>query len=105
LTHWTLTFCASTLMVLATGSSQAETTTPVTRGQLLYNTHCMACHDTQLHWRANKLADNWTALRKQVRRWQGVAKLDWSDEDITLVARYLNDTIYDYPVDKLAQRN
>ena len=104
MTHWTSTLCAGAIIALASGASQAQSAAPATRGQLLYNTHCVACHDTQVHWRTNKLADSWTQLRKQVRRWQGVANLQWSEEDITLVARFLNDTIYDYPEDKLAQR-
>lgn len=104
MTHWSATFCAGTLAMLVSGVCLAQTAPPPTRGQLLYTTHCVACHDTQVHWRANKVADNWTSLRKQVRRWQGVANLQWSEEDITLVARYLNDTIYEYPVDTLAQR-
>lgn len=103
MTHWTSTFFASAVVMLASGASLAQQAAPASRGQLLYTTHCVACHDTQVHWRANKVADNWTSLLKQVRRWQGVANLQWSEEDITLVARYLNDTIYEYPVDTLAQ--
>lgn len=78
---------------------------PATRGQLLSNTHCTAWHDTQMHWRAGKLADTWASLRKQVRSRQDVANLHWSEEDITLFARYLHNTIHHYPVDKLAQRD
>ena len=27
-----------------------------TRGQLLYGTHCIQCHTTQMHWREQRLA-------------------------------------------------
>ena len=68
-----------------------------TRGELLYSTHCIECHTTQMHWRAQRKAVDWDTLRFQVQRWQGVASLRWSDTDIDDVARYLNDTIYKFP--------
>jgi mono/diheme cytochrome c family protein len=77
-------------------AAQAQTQTP-SRGELLYTTHCVACHTTQMHWRENKLATNWDTLKAQVRRWQGVARLEWTEADVDEVARYLNDTIYRYP--------
>lgn len=71
---------------------------PATRGQLLYSTHCIECHTAQMHWRTNRQARDWDTLKAQVRRWQGVANLGWSDADIDDVARYLNDTIYRFPL-------
>ena len=65
-----------------------------TRGELLYTTHCIACHTTQMHWRDQRLATDWLGLQAQVRRWQGVAKLGWTDDDILEVTRHLNDRIY-----------
>jgi mono/diheme cytochrome c family protein len=67
------------------------------RGQLLYETHCVACHDRQMHWREQRLATDWTSLLAQVRAWQGREQLGWNDEDIAAVAGYLNDTIYRHP--------
>lgn len=67
------------------------------RGELLYNTHCVACHTTQMHWRDDKQAKDWNGIQMQVRRWQAIAGLRWSDADITEVSRYLNNTIYKYP--------
>lgn len=67
------------------------------RGALLYKTHCIACHTTQMHWRSDRLASDWTSLNTQVRRWQRNAGLQWGDADIVEVARYLNETIYKFP--------
>ena len=67
------------------------------RGAMLYDTHCITCHTTQVHWREQRLVTDWTSLRRQVRRWQGNAGLAWSDKDIDEVATYLNDTIYHLP--------
>ncbi len=64
------------------------------RGELLYTTHCIACHTTQMHWRDGRAATNWSSLAFQVRRWQGAASLGWSESDILDVCRYLNETIY-----------
>lgn len=82
-------------VLLASMAAQAQPA--ANRGQLLYTTHCVECHTTQMHWRAQRLARDMDGLRAQVRRWQGEARLQWSDEDIDAVARHLNDTIYQFP--------
>ncbi len=68
-----------------------------TRGELLYSTHCIACHSAQIHWREKKLVTDWAGLQSEVRRWQKISGLRWSDEDIAEVARYLNARHYHYP--------
>jgi mono/diheme cytochrome c family protein len=84
----------STLLALAVlAPAHAQTEAPG-RGALLYNTHCIECHSTQMHWREQRLARDWPSLKAQVRRFQGVAGLAWDDEDIAAVARHHNDTIY-----------
>jgi mono/diheme cytochrome c family protein len=70
---------------------------PLDRGAMLYQTHCIECHTAQMHWRERRLARDWPTLRMQVRRWQAVARLDWSDADIDAVTRHLNDTVYRFP--------
>lgn len=66
------------------------------RGELLYSTHCIACHTGQVHWRHNSIVTDWQSLQSQVRRWQDVSGLGWSEEDIAEVSRYLNARHYDY---------
>jgi mono/diheme cytochrome c family protein len=68
------------------------------RGELLYSTYCVACHDTQVHWREKKLVTDWKSLQTEVSRWQGIAGLAWTDDDVAAVARYLNALHYRYPV-------
>lgn len=93
---------AALLAALAGASFATQAAPPApaapTRGELLYTTHCIACHNSQMHWRDQRLATDWASLRAQVRRWQGVANLGWSDDDIRDVARHLNERIYRYPV-------
>lgn len=81
-------FFAWSLIALAQASAAQS------RGELLYATHCIACHTAQMHWREGKRATDWSSLGAQVRRWQANAMLGWSDEDILEVTRHLNDRYY-----------
>jgi mono/diheme cytochrome c family protein len=84
------------LFALAGTAAQAQPAQAQSRGEMLYSTHCIECHTTQMHWRVNKQARDWATLRAQVRRWQQTAGLGWSDSDIDDVAHHLNDTIYHF---------
>lgn len=89
-------------LALTCQALQAQTPPPPagtapSRGQMLYETHCIACHTAQVHWRDNKLATDWGSLKAQVRRWQASNGQGWNEADIVEVARYLNDTFYRYP--------
>ena len=68
------------------------------RGELLYATHCSACHTAKIHWREQKLATDWNSLKGQVRRWQASIGLNWSEEEITDVTHYLNAIHYGFTV-------
>ena len=68
-----------------------------TPGELLYSTYCIGCHTEQAHWRDKKLATDWTSLVAETRRWQTNSGLNWSQDDIESVARYLNRLHYHYP--------
>lgn len=85
------------LVAALAGTAVAQPSTTPSRGQLLYTTHCIECHNTQVHWRDQRLAGDWDGLMLQVRRWQATAALGWDDADIVEVSRHLNDTFYRYP--------
>lgn len=82
---------------LSLASAAALSQPAAGRGELLYTTHCIQCHNTQMHWREQRRARDWDGLMAQVRRWQGTAGLDWNEADVAEVARHLNDTIYKFP--------
>jgi mono/diheme cytochrome c family protein len=89
--------CAGLLLALAMlpALAQSPPTNPLSsRGALLYDNHCSACHSEQMHWRDKKVAVNWPSLKALVRRWQDEQKLAWSDADVDEVARYLNTRFY-----------
>ncbi len=67
------------------------------RGELLYTTHCVACHTKEVHWRARRLATDWPTLADETRRWQRNLGLKWTDDEVDDVVRYLNTTIYRFP--------
>ena len=75
----------------------AQPARDASRGELLYSTHCIGCHGTQVHWREKTLVTDLASLRAQVVRWQKTTDLKWSDEDIAEVTRYLNVLHYHYP--------
>ncbi|SFM65101.1 hypothetical protein [Nitrosomonas communis] len=69
-----------------------------TRGELLYLTHCIHCHNTKIHWREKKIAADWRALKAEVARWQSNMRLGWNEGEIKDVAHYLNAVYYHFPV-------
>jgi hypothetical protein len=82
------------MIATAPAAAQQQPGASPSRGELLYGTHCIACHTTEVHWRQQKLATDRASLEAQVRRWAANAGLAWSDEDIADVARFLNATQY-----------
>jgi mono/diheme cytochrome c family protein len=85
------------LVCLGNPAAAAQPKSDTPRGEMLYSTHCIACHSAQIHWRNKKIATDWDSLKAEVRRWQEVTGLVWSDDDIVGVARYLNARYYHYP--------
>lgn len=84
------------LNALPPAHAQATPERAPSRGALLYATHCIACHNTQMHWRDARVAKDWPSLKAEVRRWQAGARLAWSDEDISEVTRHLNALYYGF---------
>ncbi len=78
--------------------AHAQTEQGATLGELLYSTHCSTCHAVEIHWRAKSLSSDWSSLKVQVRRWQLNIGLGWSEDEITDVTRYLNNTYYNFTV-------
>jgi len=65
------------------------------RGEALYENHCSACHDPQVHVagearHVGTLAD----LRARVAAWSVHSGLNWSAEDVDDVTDYLNRRFY-----------
>lgn len=84
------------VMPPANGKPGSDKPQPPTasRGQLLYENHCQACHASQLHIRADRRARSIDELRGWVSRWAAVQKLNWGNEEIGAVTDYLNQRYY-----------
>lgn len=87
------------IFILSTNTAFAEsgTRTDSTRGAMLYDNHCSQCHTQQVHWRDKKIVTDWKSLVAQVDRWQRNAGLEWNENDVKEVSRYLNGEYYQYP--------
>ena len=95
---------ALALGACSTSSSTASATVAgavpdVQRGRLLYDNSCNACHTTQPHWRSKRLVATWGDLVAQVTRWQGIAGVNWTSDEIRDVAMFLNEQFYHLPCD------
>ena len=77
-------------------SSAAPEITP-TRGQMLYENHCIACHQSTAHIRRDRRANSLKALEGWVIRWSNQQQLNWSTEDVGDVVDYLNNRYYKFP--------
>lgn len=67
------------------------------RGRLLYDTHCVSCHDREVHWRDRSIVGAWSDLLVQVDRWQRNTGQRWTSAEIGDVAAYLNSLYYRLP--------
>ena len=76
----------------ATPSAQS-----VSRGQLLYENHCMACHESVVHIRHDRRVQSYKALQDQVERWSTQQQLGWSAGEIADVVDYLDRHYYKFP--------
>lgn len=89
------------LLLAASGHlASAEAAQPMrdaTRGELLYTTNCITCHQTQIHWRDKKVVKDWASLKAEIRHWEGFSQLGWTNDDVAEVAQYLNTLYYHFP--------
>lgn len=85
--------------VTAPATPSAAAAPDVQRGKLLYENNCNTCHTTQPHWRSQRLVGDWSDLVAQVTRWQGIAGLHWTSDEIRDVAIFLNEEFYHVPCD------
>jgi mono/diheme cytochrome c family protein len=67
------------------------------RGRALYETRCIACHETSVHRRASRRATDFPALRREIERWSATLGGEWRAEELDAVTIFLNDRYYRYP--------
>lgn len=66
------------------------------RGQLLYENHCMSCHESVVHIRTGRHTQSLPELRARVLHWAEYLQLHWGKEEVEDVANHLNSQYYKF---------
>jgi cytochrome c5 len=66
------------------------------RGQMLYENHCMSCHESVVHIRTQKDVKSLPQLRTKVLNWADYLKLRWGKEEVEDVVIHLNSQYYKF---------
>lgn len=64
------------------------------RGQLLYENHCMVCHTSIVHVREQRKASSREEIQVWIRRWQQELGLNWGAREVDDVSEFLNQRYY-----------
>lgn len=87
---WITLLSTTILVILPLNSWGAD------RGRLLYENHCLACHESTVHIREKRLVKNFTDIEKYARRFSKLAGVEWSDDELLQVVSYLNRKFYKF---------
>ncbi len=85
-TRWILAACFFT--------STSTLSQDISRGQLLYETHCIVCHREGLHNRKDSKVATYTDLRYQVERWSKQAGRSFTPEEEADLVEFLDAAHY-----------
>jgi hypothetical protein len=88
--------CALTATLLTLCLSASAEGADSERGKLLYENHCLDCHESLVHMRDNHKIKSIDDLRAQVIRWAQDQKLEWGESEVSDVVDYLDARYYHY---------
>lgn len=66
------------------------------RGRLLYENHCLACHESTVHIREKRKVKKYSDIENYARRFSKLAGVEWSEDELLLVVSYLNRKFYKF---------
>lgn len=69
---------------------------PESLGKMLYENHCLSCHESMVHIRGAHKAKTFSDIQYWVGRWAQELDVKWSADEIDAVVQHLNDTFYHY---------
>ena len=78
------------LVLIGSGAAAQD----VSRGQLLYETHCVVCHREGLHERQNSKVASYSDLRYQVERWTKETRRRFTPDEREDLIEFLDATHY-----------
>jgi hypothetical protein len=94
----------TTVVVLLAGLSGPALSDPagnddveIKTGEALYKANCLGCHKDEVMTRAERRVKDIAQLDSQVRLCDANLNLQWMDDDIEAVAKYLNLHFYHFP--------
>lgn len=64
------------------------------RGQMLYENHCMSCHESVVHIRERQQAESLPQLRARVLYWADYLQMRWGREEVEEVVKHLDSQYY-----------
>lgn len=67
---------------------------PPARGQMLYENHCMSCHESVVHIRSRQEAKSLPQLRAKVLHWADYLQMPWGKEEVEDVVKHLDSHYY-----------
>ena len=80
----------------AENTNAVELTVPPNRGELLFENHCLSCHESVVYVRDTRKAKNIADIRVWVVRWSEHLKLDWRTDEVNDVVDYVNQRFYQF---------
>jgi mono/diheme cytochrome c family protein len=83
---------AGLTLLLSTSAQGADSG----RGGLLYENHCLSCHESTVHVRDNHKVNSIDEIRAQVIRWAKNQMLEWGPAEIDDVVDYLDEHFYHF---------
>ena len=81
------------LFGFTTGVAGAEPDS-LARGRMLYENHCLACHESQVHIRTHHKIQSLDGVQHEVIRWAGELRLPWQASEVRDVSDYLYQRYY-----------
>ena len=84
----------STVMVSTAHAADEES------AKELYDNHCTKCHNSDVMTRNDRRVQNFQQLHAQVRRCELNLGLQWFEDDIDSMAKYLNTHFYRFKTDE-----
>jgi mono/diheme cytochrome c family protein len=85
---------SASLLLLLPLATAAQEGPDVSRGRLLYETHCATCHTERLHTRENSIIRSYGALRAEVVRRAALTNRRFSPDELEDIIEYLDRSHY-----------
>lgn len=68
----------------------------IAHGKRLHEANCMACHDTNVYTRNDRVVRSLDALKEQLVNCSHMARAEFSKSDTQDLLKYLNDDFYQF---------